>query len=175
VLYTSLPGRVPRTYNQDFFYVLISPMYMLNGASRLYLFYYCVSVLPPLCRPGLCQTVAGPPCRTVSWFCGVRRNKVRVPFLYRLIRFDIARFDIDPDSRSRPWYIHGGRSCLGAVPPTAKPLVIRGESDKSGAPSEQNLLRLVMRRKQELLRPKLLRPCMNTKQNDLMKRFFAQL
>lgn len=50
------------------------------------------------------------------------------------------------------------------------------ESDKSGALSEQNLLQLVMRRKQELPRPKLLRPCMNTKQNDLMKKgFFAQL
>nr|YP_003275980.1 hypothetical protein PlpuMp28 [Pleurozia purpurea]ACR19364.1 hypothetical protein PlpuMp28 [Pleurozia purpurea] len=35
------------------------------------------------------------------------------PFFYRLIRFDIARFDIDPDSRSRPCYVHGGRSHLG--------------------------------------------------------------
>ena len=62
-----------------------------------------------------------------------------------------------------------------AVPPTGKPFVIGEESGKSGALSEQNLLQLVMRRKQELARPKLLWPCLNTKQNDLMKRFFAQL
>jgi hypothetical protein len=108
VLCTFLLGRVVRIYNKEFFYLTIIPICICSIALRAFT-YFITSLQFYHSHVGLYfvrQSRA-----LVGEYLGfvVSDEPKSGPFF----PFDIARFDIDPDSRRPLWYVHGGRSYLG--------------------------------------------------------------
>ena len=168
MLCTFLLGRVVRTYNKELFYLTIIPIGICSIALRAFI-YFITSLQFYHSHVGLYfvrQSRA-----LVGEYLGfvVSDEPKSAPFFRSILQGSTST----PIVGSHFGMFTGVAHISGeAVPPTGKPLVIGEKSDKSGHPI---LLQLVMRGKQELLKAKLFRPCMTTKQNNLMKRFFAQL
>jgi hypothetical protein len=165
VLCTFLLGRVVRTYNKEFFYLTIIPICICSIALRAFIYFitslqfyhshvglYFVRQSRALVGEFLGFVVSDEP-KSALFFRSILQGSTSTPIVGGHFGMFTGVAHISDE----------------AVPPTGKPLVI---GEKSGHPI---LLPLIMRGKQELPKPKLFRPCMTTKQNNLMKRFFAQL